>query len=166
MVVFVPILLYALTLLLIALYSRYNGRPTMISEIYYGTGRSWLMPVTLIALALSFLPIMLDIGGQQWLAFLTCMGLAFVGAAPAYLSEGERSVHKGAAILAAVTGTLWCMTMEPCVVSVATLIAVIASLADRRCWLFWCEVCALSSVSATVVLKTLGHEQAFQTLHA
>ena len=71
MVVFVPILLYAVTLLLIALYSRNMGRPTMISEIYYGTGRSLLIPCLLVALALSFLPTMLDIGGQQWLAFLT-----------------------------------------------------------------------------------------------
>ena len=156
MVVFVPLLLYAMTLLNIALYSRNMGRPTMISEIYYGTGRSLLLPCLLVALALSFLPLMLDLGGQQWLAFLTCMGLAFVGAAPAYLSQGERSVHKGAAILAAVAGTLWCMTMEPCVVAVAALMAIIATLTDRRCWLFWCEVCAMSSVAATVVLKTLG----------
>ena len=156
MVVFVPILLYALTLLLIALYSRNMGRPTMISEIYYGTGRSLLMPCLLVALALSFLPTMLDLGGQQWLAFLTCMGLSFVGAAPAYLSQGERSVHKGAAILSAVAGTLWCLTMEPCVVAVAALMAIITTLTDRRCWLFWCEVCAMSSVAATVVIKTLG----------
>ena len=156
MMVVCPIFLYALTLLLIALYSRNMGRPTMISEIYYGMGRSLLMPCLLVALALSFMPTMLDLRGQQWLAFLTCMGLAFVGAAPAYLSQGERSVHKGAAILAAVAGTLWCMTMEPCVVAVAALMAIIATLTDRRCWLFWCEVCAMSSVVATVVLKTLG----------
>lgn len=155
MMVVCPIFLYAVTLLLIALYSRNMGRPTMISEIYYGTGHSLLMPCVLVALAMSFLPVMLDLGGQQWLAFLTCMGLAFVGAAPAYLSQGERSVHKGAAILAAVAGTLWCMTMEPCVVAVAALMAIIATLTDRRCWLFWCEVCAMSSVAATVVLKTL-----------
>ena len=151
-----PIFLYALTLLSVALYSRNMGRPTMISEIYYGTGRSLLLPCLLVALALSFLPTMLDLGGQQWLAFLTCMGLAFVGAAPAYLSQGDRSVHKGAAILAAVAGTLWCMTMEPCVVAVAALMAIIATLTDRRCWLFWCEVCVMSSVAVTVVLKTLG----------
>lgn len=84
------------------------------------------------------------------------MGLAFVGAAPAYLSEGERSVHKGAAIVSALAGTLWCLTMEPWVVAVAAFIAINATLIDRRCWLFWCEVCALSSVAATVVLKTLG----------
>lgn len=156
MMVVCPIFLYAVTILLIALYSRNLGRPTMISEIYYGTGRSLLMPCLLVALALSFLPLMLDLGGQQWLAFLTCMGLAFVGAAPAYLSQGERSVHKGAAILAAIAGTLWCMTMEPCVVAVAAIMAIIATLTDRRCWLFWCEVCAMSSVAATVVLKTLG----------
>ena len=156
MMVVCPIFLYALTLLLIALYSRNMGRPTMISEIYYGMGRSLLLPCLLVALALSFLPVMLDLCGQQWLAFLTCMGLAFVGAAPAYLSQGDRSVHKGAAILSAVAGTLWCMTMEPCVVAVAALMAIIATLTDRRCWLFWCEVCAMSSVAATVVLKTLG----------
>lgn len=156
MMVVCPIFLYALTLLLIALYSRNMGRPTMISEIYYGTGRSLLLPCLLVALALSFLPVMLDLCGQQWLAFLTCMGLAFVGAAPAYLSQGDRSVHKGAAILSAVAGTLWCMTMEPCVVAVAALMAIIATLTDRRCWLFWCEVCAMSSVAVTVVLKTLG----------
>lgn len=156
MMVVCPIFLYAVTLLLIALYSRSMGRPTMISEIYYGMGRSFMMPCVLVALALSFLPTMLDLCGQQWLAFLTCMGLAFVGVAPAYLSQGERSVHKGAAILAAVAGTLWCLTMEPCVVAVAALMAIIATLTDRRCWLFWCEVCAMSSVAVTVVLKTLG----------
>lgn len=156
MMVVCPIFLYAVTLLSVALYSRNMGRPTMISEIYYGTGRSLLMPCLLVALALSFLPTMLDLGGQQWLAFLTCMGLAFVGAAPAYLREGERSVHKGAAIMSAFSGTLWCLTMEPCVVAVAALMAIIATLADRRCWLFWCELCAMSSVAATVVLKTLG----------
>ncbi len=156
MMVVCPIFLYSVTLLSVALYSRNMGRPTMISEIYYGTGRSLLLPCLLVALALSFLPVMLDLGGQQWLAFITCMGLAFVGAAPAYLSQGERPVHKGAAILAAVAGTLWCMTMEPCVVAVAALMTIIATLTDRRCWLFWCEVCALSSVAATVVLKTLG----------
>ena len=156
MMVVCPIFLYALTLLFIALYSRNMGRPTMISEIYYGMGRSLLLPCLLVALALSFLPVMLDLCGQQWLAFLTCMGLAFVGAAPAYLSQGDRSVHKGAAILSAVAGTLWCMTMEPCVVAVAALMAIIATLTDRRCWLFWCEVCAMSSVAVTVVLKTLG----------
>ena len=156
MMVVCPIFLYALMLLLIALYSRNMGRPTMISEIYYGMGRSLLLPCLLVALALSFLPVMLDLGGQQWLAFLTCMGLSFVGAAPAYLSQGERSVHKGAAIMSALAGTLWCMTMEPCVVAVAAIMAIIATLTDRRCWLFWCEVCAMSSVAATVVLKTLG----------
>lgn len=156
MMVVCPIFLYSVTLLLIALYSRNMGRPTMISEIYYGTGRSLLLPCLLVALALSFLPTMLDLGGQQWLAFITCMGLAFVGAAPAYLSQGERPVHKGAAILAAVAGTLWCLTMEPLVVAVAAIVAIIATLTDRRCWLFWCEVCAMSSVAATVVLKTLG----------
>ena len=132
MMVVCPIFLYAVTILLIALYSRNMGRPTMISEIYYGTGRSLLMPCLLVALALSFLPTMLDLGGQQWLAFLTCMGLAFVGAAPAYLSQGERSVHKGAAILAAVAGTLWCMTKEPCVVAVAAIMAIIALVPLKR----------------------------------
>lgn len=156
MMVVCPIFLYVVTILLIALYSRNMGRPTMISEIYYGTGRSLLLPCLLVALALSFLPTMLDLGGQQWLAFITCMGLAFVGAAPAYLSQGERPVHKGAAILAAVAGTLWCLTMEPLVVAVAAIVAIIATLTDRRCWLFWCEVCAMSSVAVTVVLKTLG----------
>lgn len=156
MMVVCPIFLYAVTFLNIALYSRNMGRPTMISEIYYGTGRSLLLPCLLVALALSFLPTMLDLGGQQWLAFLTCMGLAFVGAAPAYLSDGEHAVHKGAAILAAIAGTLWCMTMEPCVVAVAALIAAIASLADRRCWLFWCEICAMTAVLATVVIKSIA----------
>ena len=156
MMVVCPIFLYAVTLLSVALYSRNMGRPTMISEIYYGTGHSLLLPCLLVALALSFLPTMLDLGGQQWLAFLTCMGLAFVGAAPAYLSQGERSVHKGAAIMSALAGTLWCLTMEPWVVAVAALIAAIATLADRRCWLFWCEVCAMSSVAATVVIKTIA----------
>lgn len=38
----------------------------------------------------------------------------------------------------------------------AALMAIIATLTDRRCWLFWCEICTMTAVLATVVIKTLA----------
>lgn len=91
-----------------------KGVPEMVSSIYYLLGkRGWVFQVVMIAFGAMMMVCLLDSGlGEQCLAFLACAGLMFVGAAPRFLEQGERSVHKGAAIVSAVASVAWCMTVD------------------------------------------------------
>lgn len=151
----VALIMYVLFIVMTVLYVLTKGRPTMVSEIYYGMGRNWLIPLLLVAMAFTFLPTMLDMGGFDAAAFLTCVGLAFVGTAPAYLEEGDRAVHKVGAIVSALASVIWGLATMPVVVAVYGVAAAVAAVTDRRCWLFWCELCAVSCVAAIIALKRI-----------
>lgn len=88
--------------------------PEMMSSIYYMLGKKgWVFQVVMIMFGMLMMICLLDSGlGEQCLAFLACAGLMFVGAAPRFLEQGERSVHKGAAIVSAVASVAWCMTVD------------------------------------------------------
>lgn len=149
------LIMYMLFIVMTVLYVLTKGRPTMVSEIFYGMGRNWLMPFLLVAMAFAFMPAMFEAGDFDAAAFLTCAGLAFVGTAPAYLEEGDRAVHKAGAIVSALASVMWGLTTMPAVVAVYGVAAAVASVTDRRCWLFWCEVCAVSCVAAIIALKRI-----------
>lgn len=151
----VALIMYVFFIVTAMYYAVVKGRPTMVSEIYYGMGRNWLMPLLLVAMAFAFMPAMLDAGDFDAAAFLTCAGLAFVGTAPAYLEEGDRAVHKTGAIVSALASVMWGLATMPAVVAVYGVAAAVASVTDRRCWLFWCEVCAISCVAAIIALKRI-----------
>ncbi len=91
-----------------------KGVPEMVSSIYYMMGKhGWVFQVVLIAFGAMMMVCLLDSGlGEQCLAFLACAGLMFVGAAPRFLEQDERAVHKGAAIVSAVASVAWCMTVD------------------------------------------------------
>lgn len=91
-----------------------KGVPEMVSSIYYLLGkRGWVFQVVMIAFGAMMMVCLLDSGlGEQCLAFIACAGLMFVGAAPRFLEQGERAVHKGAAIVSAVASVGWCLTVD------------------------------------------------------
>ena len=128
------------------------GVPDMVSDCYYMMGKNMLVPLMLVALGLVFLPLMLERGGVECMAFLTCAGLMFVGAAPAYLDGLDRKVHKAAAIIAAVASVAWAVSVSvvPTVAFAAAAGVFIA--AWPRKWLFWAEVAAVGNVAATTLL--------------
>src|SRR5574344_2395414 len=77
------------------------GTPEMVSSTYYQGGGIWFTVVMWIV-GISMMICTLGSGiGIQALAFLGCGGLMFVGAAPKFLDDDERSVHKGGAIVSA-----------------------------------------------------------------
>lgn len=91
-----------------------HGVPEMLSSIYYLLGRrGWIFQLAMVVLGIVMMVCLLDSGlGEPCLAFLTCLGLIFVGTAPRFLDAGERAVHKGAAIVSAVSGVAWCLTVD------------------------------------------------------
>ena len=90
------------------------GVPDMVSTIYYLLGKSgWVFQVVMIAFGILMMVCLLDSGrGVQCFAFLACAGLMFVGAAPKFLDESERKIHKTAAITSAMASVAWCLTVD------------------------------------------------------
>lgn len=108
--------LYAAVLLIALLFMviSKHGVPDMVSSIYYMMDKhGWVFQVYIIMFAALMMVCLLDSGlGVQCLAFLSCAGLMFVGAAPRFLDESERKVHKTAAIVSAVASVGWCLTVD------------------------------------------------------
>ena len=132
-----------------------KGTPDMVSSIYYLLGkRGWLFQLTMVVLGIVMMVCLLDSGlGEPCLAFLTCLGLIFVGTAPRFLDAGERAVHKGAAIVSAVSGVAWCLTVDwpltLCIVSMYCWYWLICHRdKDSKLW-FMAEVTAVWLVSLT-----------------
>ena len=90
------------------------GIPEMVSSIYYMMDKhGWVFQVYIIMFAALMMVCLLDSGlGVQCLAFLSCAGLMFVGAAPRFLEQDERAVHKSAAIVSAAASVGWCLTVN------------------------------------------------------
>lgn len=104
------------------------GIPDMVSDVYYQlqgcTGSEviddkrkrnygWVFTLVMFASALLMLVSLLDSGkGIQFLAFLGCAGLMFVGFVPHYLNSAEHIIHKSAAITAAIGCVGWCSSVN------------------------------------------------------
>ena len=88
--------------------------PEMVSSIYYLLGkRGWVFQVVMMLFGAMMMACLLDSGlGVPCLAFLSCSGLMFVGAAPRFLEESDRRVHKTAAIVSAAASVGWCLTVD------------------------------------------------------
>lgn len=90
------------------------GIPEMVSSIYFLMGKKgWVFQMVMILFGMLMMVCLLDCGkGVQCLAFLSCAGLMFVGAAPRFLEQDERAVHKSAAIVSAAASVGWCLTVN------------------------------------------------------
>ena len=119
---------------------------------YYLADKDWLFPALMATLGASFLPLMLSKGGLECMAFLTCVGIVFVGAAPAYLDESQRTIHKCGAITAAIASVAWACSINALpTVSFAALAAVLC-IWKRAYWLFIVECCAILNIVTTLFI--------------
>lgn len=166
---FIAFLLLGGYLLLVAL--RF-GIPNMVSDTYYQlqgcTGSEiapfkyprnmgWIFSLLMVTVSFLMLISLLDTGrGIQFLAFLGCAGLCFVGCAPNYYDREVYSVHKTAAIIAAVGSIGWCLSVS----IVPTLVILTAYLFyayrsrgsnSRRPW-YWAEVSGFADVFLTYII--------------
>lgn len=154
------------------------GVPSMVSDVYYqlqgctgseviGDKRKrnygWLFTFVMVTCAVLMMVCMLDTGkGVQFLAFLGCGGLAFVGCAPNYLGD-ESKVHKIAALVAAAGCVGWCLSVCWWVTAIIAILYILyvayafhlyEELAiSKRHWLakpwYWLEVSAFLDVFVT-----------------
>lgn len=102
------------------------GVPAMVSDVYYQLQNcagsevigdkekrnyGWVFTAVMVVSAILMLIPLLDSGkGIQFLAFLGCAGLMFVGAAPNYLDADAYSIHKTGTLVAAAGCVSWCLS--------------------------------------------------------
>lgn len=148
------------------------GVPSMVSDVYYQlqncTGSEvvgdkhkqnygWVFTLVMFVSAILMLIPLLDSGkGIQFLAFLGCVGLMFVGFVPRYLDSTEHIIHKSAAITAAIGCVGWCASVSiiPTLVILASYLAyAYHSRRDKAShpW-YWFEVCGFIDVFATYAI--------------
>ena len=145
------------------------GVPAMVSDVYYQlqdcTGsevignklkRNYGLVFTAIMVASSLLMLvsLLDSGkGIQFLAFLGCAGLMFVGFVPRYLDSSEHIIHKTAAITAAIGCVGWgsSVNLAPTLLlAIAVLIIYFPpSKKPKTVGYYWAEIAAFLDVYLT-----------------
>lgn len=109
------------------------GLPEMVSDTFYQL-KGWrkdagvVFSLVMMYTALAMLPVMLEAGGAQPLAFLGCVGLMIVGVAPNYCDRDTYPVHKGAAMVAAIGCVGWATSVSwwPTVLVASTYAAYVA----------------------------------------
>lgn len=161
------ILSVIVSLLLLAAYIAYavgvvRGIPSSVSDTYYRLEkrgkRKGLFQLAMIVPAMLLLPAWLECSGEniRFLAFLSCGGLIFVGAAPLFKLELEGRVHYSAAAVCGISAILWVCLSGMWIIPLAVL-PVVAGMGIRyRKWVFWIECAAFAVTYLAVLLVCAG----------
>jgi hypothetical protein len=130
------------------------GIPKSISETYYLLGKmGWLFQVTLFSVAFLVVPTLIDRSGEgtRFLAFLSCMGLAFVGAAPLFKRKLDGKVHYISAAMCCGGLVLWQVFNACWVVPLICFLAVFPPMLfdGKRMW--WLEIATIVSAYVSLI---------------
>ena len=129
----------------------YKGIPNSISESYYLIGEDklesslftwfcWIVTITL-------LPFWLDNGGGI-LAFATCAGLSFVGAAPLFKSH-EKTIHFASAVVCFVAAYLWLFINFRTIFFISMAVLGLFLFVKKRT--FWWEITAFTTIYISMI---------------
>lgn len=157
------IYLYLLSLILLTIYIMYAvrmcGVPWSLSDTYYQLKKrnrpAWLFQMAMIIPAMLLMPVWIDRSTDdlQFLAFLSCGGLMFVGTAPLFKEEFQGRVHYTGTVIAGLATILWvCLSGIWYLPAVAFPVAGIIMLKYRK-WLFWAEMAAFVCAYAGILIS-------------
>nr|DAO36606.1 MAG TPA: hypothetical protein [Caudoviricetes sp.] len=157
------IYLYLLSLILLTIYIMYAvsvcGVPWSLSDTYYQLKKrnrpAWLFQMAMIIPAMLLMPVWIDRSTDdlQFLAFLSCGGLMFVGSAPLFKEEFQGRVHYTGTVIAGLATILWvCLSGMWYLPAVAFPVAGIIMLRYRK-WLFLAEMAAFVCAYAGILIS-------------
>lgn len=141
-----------LTLAVIVIYLIYclkTGIPESLSSTYYKISKPRAFQLTMFIVGLGLLCVWVSFSEEftQFLAFLSCAGVLFVGAAPSFKQELEGRIHYSSAIICCVCAVLWQIIEGLWDVTLwFAWMGLMLSLTDRNKWCFWLELSVIGSV--------------------
>ena len=130
------------------------GIPKSISESYYLLGKmGWLFQVTLFSVAFLVVPTLIDRSSEstRFLAFLACMGLAFVGAAPLFKRKLDGKVHYISAAMCCGGLVLWQVFNACWAVPVVCFLAVLIPMLKDKKYMWWLEIATIVSAYVSLI---------------
>lgn len=109
------------------------GITTTLSETHYSLPK-WIFPVAMISSALLILPYWLEANEKyQFLAFISCSGIVFLGAAPLFKNE-DRKIHITAVFVAGISALIWALITNWILTCILAVIMGILMLAFKKYW--------------------------------
>ena len=165
--------LVIISMLIIAAYTaavciKVKGVPYSISETFYKLEHpKWFM-ATMWLTAGFLMPVILEVSkaNTEWAAFLACVGMFFVGAAPNFKDEFEGKIHTAGAILCIIGSQAWVAFNCPWCLFVwlayviYTAVMIFKKVSDsfvsdflRTRPMFWIEIAALAATYLTVLIR-------------
>lgn len=139
--------------------------PKSLSDTYYmyKEKKEWLkflFPIMIFCVSGLLLPAWLDAtegSTLQFLSFLTCASIMFVGASPNFKNVGiESKIHVISAIISAICAIAWCIfvTHTWYVILLCLIVMVILAFITKTLktsYVFWLEMVAFSSLFVSLL---------------
>lgn len=158
-----------------AIYLVYNvvamyffGIPHSLSMTYYlykdNYQKGFIFPMMMFLIVAFMMPAWVTMSEGtdfQFLAFLAPAAIAFVGAAPAFLSGSlESRVHEVSACLAAAFSLLWIISVTPYWWTIIAFLFVVALAAYftktiKTSYIFWLETIAFASTFTSAIIYSI-----------
>ena len=156
---------YLLSLILLTIYIMYAvsvcGVPWSLSDTYYQFKKrglpAWFFQTAMIVPAMLLVPVWIDCSseGLQFLAFLSCGGLMFVGAAPLFMEEFQSKVHYTGTAISGLAAVLWLCLSGMWWLPLITMNAAVGIAIFKGRWMFWLEMAAFVSTYIGIAVKLL-----------
>ena len=131
-----------------------EGIPESISATYYGLKEDgWLFQAMCIGMAFGLLPMWIEscCGEYEYLPFLACGSLGFVGIAPSFKLKLEGIIHYSAAVVCCVSSILWLLLSGnyPIVIWLGGICLMLHLQFGRWCW--WLEVGVIGGILTSLI---------------
>ena len=139
---------------------RVCGVPASVSDTYYILLRkrrpAWLFQLAMILTGGLLLPAWLEVSPEilQFLAFLACGALIFVGATPLFKEAEQRVIHITATVVSGLSTLAWEVASGYWIVPAIMLAAAIPYGVYKRRILFFVELAAFASAYICVYLNS------------
>ena len=155
------VILAIISAILFAIYlfcmAKLHGVQPSVSDNYYVSKHPWTFTLAMWTVVFMMLPPMLSATTEtfQFTAFLSCAGIAFVGAAAAYRQSMTNTVHTIGAVIAALFAIIWAYTICPPLPTIAILTAAYILIAVRRHKVYWVEITAFAMTYLTYFVSLI-----------
>lgn len=131
-----------------------KGIPESLSATYYLLKeKGWLTQLVFILTGIGLLPPWMNESSEslQFLAFLSCGGLMFVGSAPMFRLPLQGAVHYISAVVCCVSAVLWVILMGYYPIVVCSSFLGLMGYVRWKQPMWWIEIAVIGMVFASIL---------------